>query len=168
MVYFLRDFYTCVNWSSFTAVCVTANLLRSLLRTSIFLTPAWGYYLSLILIGGKLHQVSRTHLCILINLIDTVVFMVSDRPHISDFSNHLSKPLGTVTSVQFKTGIIVPLMIYNFFCFLGKSKFLSPFFGIFDFCTSRQQSPLYDKFLFFFLSFFVVVNYHYVLSSGCD
>ena len=52
---------------------------------------------------NKSPQVSRTLLSILTDLNNGVVWMVSIRPPISNFSNPLSKPLGIIITIFFSS-----------------------------------------------------------------
>ena len=64
---------------------------------------------------GKSSQVSRTLPCILADLNNTVVWMVSIRPQISNSSSPFIKPLGIVASAPITIGIDVTFMFQSFF-----------------------------------------------------
>ena len=96
----------------------------------------------------KSPQVSSTLLSILANLNNAVVWMVSTCPVISKFSSLFTNPLGIV--------LWVPI---TFFSVLLKSSdiYISFRFLSFSFCgPPGRQSPLFVRFSFFFLSFFLL------------
>ena len=82
---------------------------------------------------SKFPQISRTLLSILADLSNAVIWMVSDRPPISNFSSPLTKPLGIVPSAPFTIGITVTFMFHSFF-FAGWSFFLVIWQGSSTFC----------------------------------
>ena len=112
---------------------------------------------------SKSPQVSRSLLTILTVLNNEVVWMVSTRSLISKSSSPFNNPLVTVLKALITIGIIVTFMFHNFFNSLARSRYLS-FFSLLSilFCGSPgQQSPQFFRF-----SFFVVVDYYKVWSSG--
>ena len=73
---------------------------------------------------SKFFQVSRTLLSILADLNNLVVWMVSVRPPIFNFSISLVKPLPIVSRAPITIGITVDFMFNSFFSSLGRSKYL--------------------------------------------
>ena len=66
---------------------------------------------------SKSPQVSRTLLSILANLSNSVVWLISTRPLISDFYSHLTKPLGIIPSALITLSINDSLTFHVFFFF---------------------------------------------------
>ena len=95
-------------------------------------------------------QVSRTLLSILADLSYAVVWMVSTRTLISNFSILCTNHLVTVPRVPIIIGIVAILMFHSFFSSLARSRYLSFFslFSIFICGQPVQQSPLLGKFSF--------------------
>ena len=81
---------------------------------------------------NKSHRISRTHLSILVDLNNAVVWMVSIRPPISNLSSPLTKSLGTVTRAPITIGITVILILPRFLSSFARSKYFS-FFSFFSF-----------------------------------
>ena len=115
-----------------------------------FFTPAL-YIFHWSLSDNKSPQISRTLLCILIDLINAVVWMVSAYPPISNSSSPLTKPLETVLSAPLIIGITITFMIHNFLV-LWQSQTTCLFFHClwFSMCgLLRWQSPLFGRFSVF-------------------
>ena len=74
---------------------------------------------------SKSPQVSSTLLSILVNLNNAVVPMISIRSPISNSSNCLTKPLGTVPRATITIGITVTFMLLSIFISLAGCKYLS-------------------------------------------
>ena len=109
---------------------------------------------------SKSPQVSRTLLSILVDLHNSVVWMLSTCPLISKSSCPFTNPLGIVPRAPF--GIIVTLM-FHIFCSLARFRYLSYFSLSFIFTlrsAGATNSPI-RQVLFF-------VNYHYVWSPRRD
>ena len=95
-------------------------------------------------------QVSRTLLSILVNLNNTVVWMVCTQPLISKSSSLCTNPLVTVPSMPITTG-----MFHSFFNPLAKSRHLSLYLLSFSFTLwsiGMVKSTIQQDFFFF--------NYH--------
>ena len=67
---------------------------------------------------SKISQVSSTILCILADLNNAVIWMVSIRSIISKPSSHWTNPSVTVPSTPYTIGITVSFMFYSFFSVL--------------------------------------------------
>ena len=113
---------------------------------------------------SKSPQVSRTLLSILAVLNNAVVWMVSTRPPTSKSSRPFNNPLVTVPKAPLTIGTIDTFMFHNFFNSRARSRYLSFFSHSFSFIlwSAGQQSRQFCK------SFFVVVDYYKVWSSGQD
>ena len=73
----------------------------------------------------KSPQVTRTHLSILADLNNAVVWMASTRPLISKSSSFFTNPLVTVPRAPISIDNTVTLMFHSFFSSLARSKNLS-------------------------------------------
>ena len=115
---------------------------------------------------SKSPQVSRTLLSIPAN---AVVEMVSILPSISNCSNPIFKPLGTVPSASITIGITVNLMFHNFFTSLIKVKNLSLFsFSLtFTLWSARTAKSALRRVVFSFW-FLLFADYPSVWFSGRD
>ena len=105
---------------------------------------------------NKTPQILRALLSILADLNNTVFWIVSILPLVSNSLNPLSKALWTVPSAPTTIGIIVTLMFYNnFFLFLWQGRSMSIFLLslIFTLWSVGTAKPTKGQFLFF-LSFF--------------
>ena len=78
-----------------------------------------------IYIYSKSYQVSRTLLSIMADLRNTVVWMVSILSLISNCSDPLTNPLGTVPYTETSIGITAIFMFHSFYSSLERSKLLS-------------------------------------------
>ena len=76
---------------------------------------------------SKSPHVSRTLLCILTDLNNAGVWMVSTRPLISKSSSPRTNPLVIVPRALITIGIIVTFMFHSFFSSLARSRYLSFF-----------------------------------------
>ena len=104
---------------------------------------------------SKFSQVSRTLLSILADLNNTVVWIVSIRPPISNSSSTLSQPLGTVPSALITLGITITLMFHGFLNTLVMSKHLSLSASlILTLWSARMAKSTIQQVLFLFFSFF--------------
>ena len=112
---------------------------------------------------SKSLQVSRTRLRILVILSNAVVWIVSTRPPTSKSSRPFNNPLVIVPNAPITIDAIVTFMCHSFFNSLAKSRYLSFFSLSFKFILwlPGQQSRQFCRF-----SFFVVVNFYEVWSSG--
>ena len=111
-------------------------------------------------------QVSRTLRSILVDLNNTVVWMVSTHPLISQSSSLCINPLVTVPRAQITNGITVTFMFHSFFSIPKQSRSTYPSFRILLILLCGplgQQCPQFWKFSFFFF-----VDYYKVWSSGWD
>ena len=108
---------------------------------------------------SKSSQSSRNLLSILADLNNAVVRTVSIRPLISKSSCPFTHPLLTVPRVPITIGITVTLMYHNFF----KVEVLILLFVFFQFHTVVGRDSKVHKSA---SSFFFVVDYHEVWSSG--
>ena len=111
--------------------------------------------------GSKFPQVSRTLLSVLANPNNTVIWMISINPLISNPFSPPSKFLGTVLSPPVTCYITIILMLHCFLSSLARSKCLFHF-SLFTFLFSirgplERQNLLFGKFSLFFFFF---VNYH--------
>ena len=103
---------------------------------------------------SKSPQVSRSLLCILADLNNAVVLMVSTCPLISKFSSPGINPLVTEPRAPLSIGSIVTFIFHSFF-----NSLVSSFFTFFEFFSvvSRDSkvlnssSSLFSFFFFFFL-----------------
>ena len=107
--------------------------------------------------NGKSLQVSTFLLNILADLIKDIVCIVSILPLISNSSTHLSEFLGTVPSAPITIGLpLTSLTAFSVFKQGPRTCFSFTFFQ-FSLCSLLgRQSPLYDKFSFFF--FFLIIT----------
>ena len=101
---------------------------------------------------SKSPQVSRTPLCILAVLNNTVVWMVSTRPPTSKSSSPFNNPLVTVPKAPITIGVIVTFMFHSFFNSLARSRYLSLFSHSFSFIlwsAGTAKSTILQIFFFF-------------------
>ena len=84
-------------------------------------------------LSDKSPHVSRTLLCILADLNNVMVWMVSTRPLISKSFTPFTKPLVTVLRAPRTIGITVTFMFHSFFNFRARSRYLSFFSLSFNF-----------------------------------
>ena len=82
---------------------------------------------------SKSPQLSRTHLSILADLNNAVVWMVSTCPRIFKFYSPCTNPLVTVPIAPITIGITVTFCFALFFNFLARSRYLFPFSLSFNF-----------------------------------
>ena len=122
------------HYASSTTKCKLFYRLLLLLLFAIFswqpllMVFHWG------LSDSKSLQVTRTLLSILADLKTSVVWMVSIRPLISNYSNLFAKLLGTVPSTPITIGIIVTVISQAFLDLRqGRSTCLFFFFFFFRF-----------------------------------
>ena len=113
---------------------------------------------------NKCPQVSRTLLCILVDLNNAVVWKVST-PLISKPSIPFINPLVTVPRTSIKISINVTFMYHNFFNSLAISRYLSFFSLSFNFTLWSARTA--KSTILQVLSFFVV-RYNKVWSSDPD
>ena len=109
---------------------------------------------------SKSPQVSWTFLCILTDLNNAVVWMVSNHPLISRSSSPCTNHLVTVPSAPITIGITTTFMIHNFFSSLARSRYLFLFSLS---CSFTLWSTGTAKFTIRQVLFFC---YHYVWSTG--
>ena len=98
-------------------------------------------------------QVSKTLLCILADLNNAVIWIVSTRPLISKSCSPFTNPLVTVPRAPITIGITVTLMFHSFFNFLARSKYL--FFSIsfsFTLWSAETEKATIRQVLFFLLN----------------
>ena len=76
---------------------------------------------------SKSLPVTRTHLSILADHNNAVVWMVSTRPLIPKSSSSCTNPFETVPSAPITIGITVIFMFHSFFCSLARFRYLSLF-----------------------------------------
>ena len=103
-------------------------------------------------------KVSRILLSILANRNNTVVWMVSVRPLISNLP-------GIIPSAQVTVGTAVTLMFHSFLSSLARSEYL-PLFSfslIFNLWSTGSPNPQYSRFSFFF---FITRSGHLFLSQN--
>ena len=112
-------FYISINWWFSTGVWVTASLLRSPGLFSVFSA----------------------------DINNTVLWMVSVRPPISNSSSSFTKPLGIVPSATITNGITVTYMFHSSFSSLARSQYLSWF----CFLWFSLWGQLIQQLLFFLL-----------------
>ena len=103
-----------------------------------------------------------TLLCILADLNNAVVWMVSFRPLISKSSSPCINPLKTVPSELITIGITVTFMFHSFFSFLARSRQLSLLllsirFTQWSVRTANSTIRQVLSFLLFFFFFFCFV-----------
>ena len=77
--------------------------------------------------GHRSPQVSRTRLNILVDLKNGVIWNVSIRLLISNFSNPLFFAFETIPSTEATISITIILMSYNFFSSRARSKYCHSF-----------------------------------------
>ena len=112
-------------------------------KKPVLLVPLWYSLCSL----GKSHrltiikspQVSRTLLCILADLNNALVSMVSTRPLISKSSSLLTNLLLIVLSAPITNGITVTFMFLNFFSSLALLLLLSLFYSLWESFTLESE-----------------------------
>ena len=110
---------------------------------------------------SKSRQISRTHLSIQADLINAAVCMVSARPSISISSSFLTKPFGIVPSSLITISITITFMFFSFLSSLARSKYLSLFFGFFDFLSvdGKAHYSVSSLFPFFFKLLQILVSW---------
>ena len=139
------DFHTHVSWWSFTGVWVSASLFR-------------------------------TFLSILANLNNAIVWMVSIHPLIFSpsilfffffprLSSPRCKPLGTIPSVPFTSGITVILMFHIFFVFFKVSGKVQAFVSLFVFFYFHTMVYLDGKVPCMADSLFYYYYYFYIFHQ---
>ena len=102
---------------------------------------------------SKSPQVSKTLLCIMTDLNNAVVWMVSTRRLISNSARPCTNPLLTVPSDTITTGIIVTFIFQIFFNSLARSRYLSFFSLSFNFTqlwTGTAKSTIRQVLFSFF------------------
>ena len=104
---------------------------------------------------SKSRQVSKTLLCILADLNDALVLMVTIRTPISN-SSSLSEPLETSLWAPITIGVAVSLMCNCFLSFLARPKYRY-FFRVFFF---YEVYSVVGSFTFSYSLYFFFVNYH--------
>ena len=121
------------------------------------------------LCDSKSHQLYRILLCILADLTNAVVWMVSTRPLISKSSSPSNNPLVTVPKAPITIGIIVTFLSHSFFNSLARSRYLSFFFFFFFvffqfYSVASWESKVHNSasslFSFFFVCFFFFFCLH--------
>ena len=104
------------------------------------------------LCDSKTHQVSRTLLSILADLINSIVWMICTRPFISKSSSPFSNPLVTVPDAFSIIGINVTFMFHRFL-FVSFVRWGYLFFSIslnFTLWSAGTAKSTIVQFLFFF------------------
>ena len=114
---------------------------------------------------SKSPQVSRTLHSILAVFNYAVVWRVSTRLPTSKSSRPFNNPLVTVPKAPITIGIIVTCMFHSFFNSLARSRYLSFFSHSFIFILWSAGTAKSTTLQIFF-SFFFVVDYNKVWSSG--
>ena len=89
-----------------------------------YFTPLTVFYTN---VSRWLAQVSRTLLSIAVDLCNTVVWIVSTCPLISESSSPFTNPLGIVPRAPITIGITVTFIFHNFFSSLARFRYLSLF-----------------------------------------
>ena len=115
---------------------------------------------------SKSPQVSKTLLSILADLNNTVVWMVSTRPLISNSSSFFNIPLVTIPRELIRISINVTFMFHIFLQFSSKVQvliLLSATFQFYSVVSWDRKGHNFASSLFF-----VVVDYYEVWSSGRD
>ena len=108
---------------------------------------------------SKSHGVSRTLLSILVDLNNSVVWMVSTCPSTSNTSSPLSKPLWSVPRAPITIGIIITLTFPSFLSSPARSEYFSLFSLSFIFTLwSAGTSKLHYTASSLFSSFFFLLN----------
>ena len=103
---------------------------------------------------SKFPQVSRALLSILVVRNNTLVWMVSTRALISNYSSPCITPLVTVQKEPITIGIIVTFMFHSFFHFLCKVEVLIPSFCFTVWSAGTAKSTIQQVLFFFLFSFF--------------
>ena len=108
---------------------------------------------------SKSSQVSRTFLCILSDLNNAVVWMVSTRPFISKSPTSCTNPLLTVSTAPITVSITVTLMFRIIFSSLARFRFLSLFQISFKFAlwSAGTAKSTIRQVLFFLLSIIMIL-----------
>ena len=130
--------------------CHLLRLIIIIIVSCEFFTPALADGLSIESERGKFLPVSRTQLSILADLSNTIVWMVSAGPPISNSSSPITNPLETGPWGPITASITVTLMFHSFFSALWQGHRTCLFFR----GPPGQQSSLFRRFSFIF------VNYH--------
>ena len=115
---------------------------------------------------SKSPQIPRTLLSIMIDLSNTVDWMVSIRSLIFKSSGPCTNPLVTVPNVPITISIIVPFLFDNFFSVPLQDLdiyFSFRSLSVLSCGQPEQQSPPFTK-----IPFFVVVDCHQVWKYGWD
>ena len=108
---------------------------------------------------SKSPKVSRT---LLVDLNNSVVWMVSTRPLIYKSFSPYTNPLVTVPSAPIIIGITVTFMFHSFFCSLARSSYLFSFRFLSLPCGQpKGQSQLFGRFSFLLLLLLTIT------WSGC-
>ena len=114
-----------------------------------------------ILSDSKSPQVSRTLLCILTDLNNAVVWVVSTHPLISKTSSSCINPLMIVPRAPISIGIPVTFMFHSFFSSLVRSRYLSFFSLTFSFtqwsARTAKSTNRHVLFFFYWLSLGLVI-----------
>ena len=145
IIYFFRIFHNSDNQWFLTGVWVTTSLLKSPGLFSVFwpiIIIIYSFvcfshqrYLMLSfwsLNDNRSPQASRTHLSILADLNNSVIWMVSTYPFISKSSNLLTHTLGIVPSTPIRIGITVTFMFHSLFFFFFRSLAMSRYLSLFS------------------------------------
>ena len=103
----------------------------------------------------KSAQVSRTFLIMLTNLKNSVVWMVSAHPSISNSSNSLINSLGINLSAQITIGITVTFMFHSFFSSLAKFKYF--FFFLFSLIFTLWPAGMVESTIWHVLFFLCII-----------
>ena len=109
---------------------------------------------------SKSPQVSRTRLCILADLNNAVVWMVSTRLSVSKSSSPWINPLVTVPNALITISITVTFMFHISFNSLARSWYFSLFSPSFSFTpwsAGTVKSTIWPVLLFYWLSLGLVV-----------
>ena len=125
-------------YQSFEFFSLFANILILSKLLLFYSIESFSYQRSLMVFHWSLRdnkspQVSKTLLCILADLNNAVVWMVSTRPLISKPSSPCIIHLVTVPSASITIGIIVTFMLHRLFTSLARSKYLLIFSLSFSF-----------------------------------
>ena len=135
-------YYHLVVWSNFNLLhnsqwitfptqssLVLYSFCAGLLHLLIIILLSWEFFLRAIADGSyrslsdhKPPQISWTLLCILTDLNNAVVWMVSTHPYITQSPSPCISPLVTVPRAPVKIGSTVNFMFHSFFCSLVRSS----------------------------------------------
>ena len=145
---------------------VSSSVMDSLLLLLLILIRV--FHISVSWWSSTGDWVTASLLSIQADLNNAVVWMFSTRPPTSKSSRPFNNPLVTVSKAPITIGIIVTFMIHSFFFqFSSKIKVLISVFTFSPFYSVVSRDSKVINFVDF-LSFFFVVDYFKVWSSGRD